>query len=79
MEGLKVMGFVLGRMVKNLKDSGRIIKRMVREHIVGLMADPMKATIEMIKNMVKGLTFGLTEGNTLVNGRTIRGTGLDCM
>lgn len=79
MEGLKGMEFVRGQMVKGLRDSGRITKRMVREYILGLTVDLIKGTIETIRNMVKGLTFGLMEENTSDNGRTIRGMGLDCM
>lgn len=59
MAGFRAMESVRGQMAKSLKDSGKIIKRMVKDCILGLMADLMKAIIGTIKNMVKEHTFGL--------------------
>jgi hypothetical protein len=63
MEKLKVSESVLGLMVKNTRDIGKIIKKMDRELIIGLMVDNIKAFIEMIKNMEWEHTNGSTVEN----------------
>lgn len=72
MEKLKVLEYVLGLMVKNMKDIGKIIKKMDKELIIGLMEDNIKASIETIKSMEWGLINGLMVENIQENGKMIK-------
>lgn len=74
MEKSKGLEYANGLMEKFMKGIGWIIGKTEQAFLSGLMVDNTKELIEMIKNMVKELIYGQTEGNTSGNGRMIKDT-----
>jgi len=51
MEKFKDLGFVYGQTGRNMKGIGKIIKKMEKDIILGLMEDLIRGCIETIKSM----------------------------
>jgi hypothetical protein len=60
-----------GIKIDNMKEIGNIIECMERVKSLGLMVDPMKANINMIKNTVLVLLIGQTEESTSDIGKMV--------
>ena len=68
MEKEKAMAFLKIRMVQNTKDSGTMIKCMVKEIKNGVMVDIIKANTSMTKDKEKVYTRGQMVENMKENG-----------
>ncbi len=60
-----------GIKIDNMKEIGNIIECMERVKSLGLMVDPMRANINMIKNTVLVLLIGQTEESTSDIGKMV--------
>ena len=66
---LRVLVFICGLMVGDMKDTGKTIICMDKEYIHGEMEESMMEITIWIKNMVMVFIIGLTVENTRVSGQ----------